>query len=482
MPRPGPRIARRWLVAVVVAVLALGGALAFLLLRTPGNVSHPQISFTAPTATAPTPTPTTTTPRPKAVVDNFQWPRYGYDSARTRAFTGDGNLHPPLHVGWRFGGNALIEFPPVIYGHTLFFIDDGATAKAVDTRTGKQLWITHLGTLSASSPAIGLLEHKIFVTVLARHGNQPGGGLVAALSMSTGKVAWERPLPSGSESSPIVWAQLLYFGDQAGDVYCVDPDTGHVIWHDHASAAVKGGVTLSYGVAYYADYSGRAYAVDAFTGRQLWAVTTTGTSFGFGSGSFYSTPAVAFGRVYLGNTDGRVYSFAARTGQLAWATGTGAYVYASPSVADVPGLGPTVFMGSYDGEFYAFNAQSGAIRWRHPSGGRISGSSTIVNGVVYYSDLGTKTTIGLDARTGRKVFGFPDGAFTPVIADPSTLYLSGYNTLYQLLPKDSPKPAVRAQVKRQPHPAAAAHRRRARPARSRPTRRSRARGTRGRRK
>ena len=53
-----------------------------------------------------------------------------------------------------------------------------------------------------------------------------------------------------------------------------------------------------------------------------------------------------------------------------------------------PGLGPTVYIGSYDGNFYAFNAQSGAVRWRHAAGGRISGSATIVGDVVYYSNLG----------------------------------------------------------------------------------------------
>jgi outer membrane protein assembly factor BamB len=163
-------------------------------------------------------------------------------------------------------------------------------------------------------------------------------------------------------------------------------------------------------------------------------VTTNGTQFGFGSGNFYASPAVAFGRVYMGNTDGSVYSFAAKTGQLAWATGTGAYVYASPAVAVVPGLGPTVYAGSYDGNFYAFDARSGATRWTHRAGGRISGSATIVRGVVYYSDLGSRTTTGLNARTGATVFSFPDGAFNPVICDPGAIYLSGYSTLYQMLP------------------------------------------------
>jgi outer membrane protein assembly factor BamB len=146
--------------------------------------------------------------------------------------------------------------------------------------------------------------------------------------------------------------------------------------------------------------------------------------------------------VYLGNTDGRVYSFAERSGQLAWATGTGAYVYSSPAVAEIPGLGATVYIGSYDGNFYAFDARSGAVRWRHSAGGRISGSPTIIGDVVYYSNLGSKTTAGLNVRTGQKVFAFSDGAFNPAIADPSAIYMVGYGAIYQFLPKASPKPAA----------------------------------------
>ena len=151
----------------------------------------------------------------------------------------------------------------------------------------------------------------------------------------------------------------MYFGDQNGTAFSLRASDGHVNWKYAAKGAVKGGPALAYGRLYFGDYAGRAYALDPLTGRQIWAVTTSGADFGFGSGNFYSTPAVAFGRVYMGNTDGRVYSFGARTGALAWATSTGAYVYASPAVADVPGIGPTVYEGSYDGSFYAFNAGRG---------------------------------------------------------------------------------------------------------------------------
>ena len=260
----------------------------------------------------------------------------------------------------------------------------------------------------------------MYVSLLSSNphpGSTPGNGRFAALSMKTGQVVWSKPIPAGTESSPIAWGNAVYFGDQSGTVYSLNATTGQVNWTYHASGPVKGGPALSDGILYFGDYSGRAYAVNAATGHQIWAVNTNGADFGFGSGNFYSTPAVAFGRVYMGNTDGRVYSFAQKTGQLAWATGTGAYVYASPAVENTPGLGPTVYLGSYDGNFYAFNAQSGAIRWKHPAGGKISGSATIVGNVVYYSDLGTKTTAGLDVRTGHQVFSFPDGAFNPVVCD-----------------------------------------------------------------
>jgi outer membrane protein assembly factor BamB len=434
MPSPG---SRRWLryglVAAAVLLVLAGGAVAFVLAHSPHNVSHPNVEFTNPTTTTP---PTTSAPT-KPTVDNFAWPRYGFDAERTHFYPGPNAPEPPLQVGWRFQDFALLEFPPVIYRNTLYLLDDQGAAKALDKRTGHKLWETKVGSLAAASPALATSQGLLYVALLSTNAHPAptgGNGRFAALSMQTGRIVWSKVIPPGTESSAIAWGNAVYFGDQGGTVYSLNATTGQVNWTYHASGPVKGGPALSGGVLYFGDYSGRAYAVNAATGHQIWAVNTNGADFGFGSGNFYSTPAVAFGRVYMGNTDGRVYSFAAKTGQLAWATATGAYVYASAAVDDTPGLGPTVYLGSYDGNFYAFDARSGAIRWKHPAGGKISGSATIVGNVVYYSDLGTKTTAGLDVRSGRQVFSFPDGAFNAVVCDDTgTIYLSGYTMLYQML-------------------------------------------------
>lgn len=428
---------RRGLVVVVVLLVLGGGTAAFVLLHSPGNVSHPSLSFTGPKPT----------PKPKpAPVTYFIWPRYGYDAGRTHLFPGGKNLDPPLRAGWVYHGGALLEFSPVIYGNSLFILNDDGLAFALDKRNGHMLWQNKVGTLAAASPAVG--SGLVFLPLLSTDPNagqsqNPGNGRFVALSQKDGHVVWSRNIPAGTESSPIAWGSSVYFGDQSGTVYALNAKDGRQLWTYHASAAVKGGPAFSEGTVYFGDYAGRAYALRAGDGHEEWAVSTNGAHFGFGSGTFYSSPSVAFGRVYMGNTDGRVYSFAAHSGQLAWATGTGAYVYASPAVANTPGLGPTVYVGSYDGNFYAFDAQSGATRWSHPAGGKISGSATIVGNVVYYADLGAKNVAGLDARTGRQVFSWGEGSYNPVIADQGAIYLTGYGSLWQMLPQraEAKKPA-----------------------------------------
>ena len=67
---------RRGLVVIAVLVVALGALAAYVLLHEPGNVSHPKVEFTSPTATNPA--------KGRApVVDTSLWPRYGFDGART---------------------------------------------------------------------------------------------------------------------------------------------------------------------------------------------------------------------------------------------------------------------------------------------------------------------------------------------------------------------------------------------------------------
>ncbi len=418
----GPSVSKRtrWILGGLLALLAALALAGYLYERhRTGNVYHPHARF------IPQPTPIL----PTNASERFAWPFYGYTKNHTRYFPASSSLFPPFKRLWAHGGNSLLEFPPTIRGDRIFQLADDGVLTAIDKHNGHTLWHRQIGSLSASTPAT--VANVVYATVLARS-DHVRKGAVFAVEDATGRTLWSRMLPSPSESSPLVDSGRVFFGSQNGTVYALNAHDGSVVWTYHASGAVKASPSLSNGVLYFGDYSGHLQAVSEATGKRLWDSASEGAL--LGSGTFYSTAAVIYGRVFLGNTDGRVYAYDASTGKLDWAVQTGAYVYASPAVANTPGLGPTIYVGSYDGTLYALNARSGKIDWRYHAGGRISGSATIVGKVVYFADLASHITYGLGISTGRVVFRADTGSFDPVISDGHDIYLTGYTGLYALAP------------------------------------------------
>jgi len=416
-----------WAAAAVVLVAGLAVAGYFVFVRAPGNVSHPDVEFTAPN--------TGTAPRRPASTGR-DWPLYGLTPQRTRYFA-DASVRPPYRVVWRFGGGrSLIEFQPVLAKGALYMLENSGKAYALSARSGKVLWTRHLGALAASSPAWAG-GHVFMVANSAGSAgiSSAGPGSVWCLEAKTGRVVWRKHLASASESSPLVSGGRVYVGSQDGTVYALNASTGAIRWRWRAGGAVKAGVAMSQDRLFVGDYSGDMTALRAGNGSVLWHAATSGRSFSR-AGNFYATPAVAFGRVYAGNTDGFVYSFAARSGQLAWRESTGGYVYAAPAVAALPGMAPAVFTGSYDGHFYALDARTGKVLWKHSAGGTISGAPSLIGRVVYFSTLSKRTTTGLDARSGRVVWSFGRGAFNPAISDGLRLYITGYSSLYAFKPRN----------------------------------------------
>ena len=401
-------------------MLAAAGAGAyFKFVKAPGNVSHPGVEFTAPQ------------PAPKQRVSGagVAWPLYGFTPERTRYLAGTA-LKPPYRRLWLFRGDNLIEFQPVVAQSLLFVLENDGRAAAISSRTGKVHWRKRVGRLAAASPAWS----KRRVYMVANAGGSAGiasagNGSVWCLSGDTGRVIWRRRLASASESSPLVVGGRVYLGSQDGTIYALDARTGAIRWRQRAGAPVKAAIAESQGRLFFGDYSGHMWSLRAGDGRVLWRKGTSGRVLGR-AGNFYATPAVAFGRVYAGNTDGFVYSFAASSGKLAWRRSTGGYVYAAPAVADVPGMPPAVFAGSYSGKFYAFDARSGKVLWTHQAGGKISGAASVIGGIVYYSNLGKRTTTGLDATTGNVAWSFSRGAFNPAMSDGKRLYITGYSSVY----------------------------------------------------
>jgi alcohol dehydrogenase (cytochrome c) len=237
---------------------------------------------------------------------------------------------------------------------------------------------------------------------------------VYAVSLATGKLAWEYPVNIPEKSGPgpdgVAVAGGVVYGDTSTSVFALNAATGKVLWNDTSllnsgqgsfeiQPAVSGGrvyLASAYGSG---PGGGILLALDAATGKELWSFNTvaggqpTGVkSLGLGSAGAWQTPlvgtdgSVTFG---VGNpyqslgqaishpsrdlyTDSEV-NLDAATGKLRW------YYQAEPNdfrdwdiqlspIATMVHGAPAIVGGGKMGDVYAFGASSGALLWKTPVG------------------------------------------------------------------------------------------------------------------
>jgi len=116
-------------------------------------------------------------------------------------------------------------------------------------------------------------------------------------------------------------------------------------------------------------------------------------------GKVRSGPLLFDGSVYVGSYGGHFHAIDAATGGQRWSVAVPGGVFSSACIAD--GI---VYFGGNDGKLYAVDADDGRIVWTAQAKGVLSTSPAVAFGIVF-----VEPAIGLDAKTGRQVWG-PPGA------------------------------------------------------------------------
>jgi outer membrane protein assembly factor BamB len=377
--------------------------------------------------------------RPRRVVRDEPWTTYGYDPARTHlAFF---RLRPPFRRIWTVRTGYYIEFPPTVAYGRVFVAQLKGRFFAIDAETGRVIWQKRFDGCTAASPTIAdRVVYQPYVPLPCDYGSRTARGFVVALKVQGGRQLWRFRV--STEASLLLHAGVLYFGGWDRRVYALRVRDRKVLWTYRADDELNSSPAYAGGTIYVGSNGGSLYALDARTGRLRWRARSF-ASRRWGHEFFYATPAVAYGRVFIGNSDGIEYAFGASTGRLAWARRIGNYVYSAAAV-----WRKTVYVGSYDGGLYALDAATGDVRWRFQAASAVHGSPTVIDGVVYFSSCGTcghrnsrpvklgaRLTYALDARTGKLLWTFPDGRYSPVVADGKRLYLVGNTRVYGLVPR-----------------------------------------------
>jgi outer membrane protein assembly factor BamB len=366
------------------------------------------------------------------------WPTYGRDLERTHF--APFRHRPPFRQIWRVNTPDVVEFPPTVAYGRVYFSSFRGHFYALDAASGRVVWTKRIGHCAPASPMLG--HHVVYQSYsvplpCARHAPD-ARGFVVAWNAATGRELW-RFDTAAVETSPLLVGKLLYFGSWDGTFYALSARTGKVRWTFHASASITSSPAYDSGTVFAGTDDGHVIALNALTGKLRWQAASFSR---FGRREyFYAAPTLAYGRVYIGNADGTVYAFGASSGRLLWARRAGTYVYTAAAA-----WRQRIYVGTWDGYFSAFDAATGDLLWRHEAEGGVSGAPTVMAGLVYYSTFGKFTnthqrrvkngpyrTYALDARTGKPVWQFPDGQYSPVVADRDRVYLVGSESVYGLV-------------------------------------------------
>ena len=241
------------------------------------------------------------------------------------------------------------------YASGLVYVGGGATAhstegqptvRALDARTGAQMWEARLGA-APQTPAV--VDGVVYVG--AADSIPATSGTVAALDAATGRHLWQSVDLGGWPGGYMVVDGVLWGGSSPprgpGALFGLDARTGRRLWHMtsfFATAVSTGGIVLcvfeDFGSG-PSTYSGQRYIVEARharTGALAWKRAFPGES----------SMAAARGVLYLSTGPGKLHALRAATGEPLWSRRLGDQV----SEFDIDAV--AIYLTDDSGAVYAF--------------------------------------------------------------------------------------------------------------------------------
>jgi outer membrane protein assembly factor BamB len=397
----------------MVAIIALLGALAFVMLRAPAAAP------TAPQAGGPL--------GPSRPVEVFQhgplgpasniavsaglppaapgdWAMEGQNPGRTRSAPEPLALPLSRQRAVTMAADRETGSPPVI-ARGLMLVETKDHLRAFDVRNGNERWaFSNNG--SYISPAVAG-NHAY---IRAESGNQ---GELIVLDLESGEPAWRftpRRLSSegnnffgGHLSSPVVAGGVVFVG--AGkELYALDAESGAGLWEFATQDYVTSSATVAGGRVFISDFK-FIYALDQASGALLWT---------YPANDAISFSAIATDRVVLVTSGPSVTALDAAGGGKLWELNQQGEKLIPAGIA-----GDMAFVKSTE-TLYALNLADGSEQWRFRETNFISLPALAGEQVFVVSGIGASSAVlALDARSGEHMWRQPVrslAATAPVVA------------------------------------------------------------------
>ncbi|MEM8930380.1 MAG: PQQ-binding-like beta-propeller repeat protein [Acidobacteriota bacterium] len=236
---------------------------------------------------------------------------------------------------WRAAGSSS-SAAPASAGRAIYHGDLAGVLRAMDLRSGQELWHRELGAPIRNPP----------VLVGARLAVATDGGL-HVLDPRSGDTIWTAA--AVGSAAPIVTLELIVGGGCRG-VVAFDAERGRELWRHDTGDCIASGLLAVGGGFVAIDTVGRAVALEPAVGGTTWSLDRLGGA--------RHRPALAFGTLLVPGDDGRLRGIDAVGGVERWSAAIGPRV--SGPVLAHDGI---AYVGSVDGRLVAVNAINGELLW-----------------------------------------------------------------------------------------------------------------------
>jgi outer membrane protein assembly factor BamB len=206
-------------------------------------------------------------------------------------------------VRWTARGGSLFQSKAATDGEVFIVGGWDNTFRALDATTGKERWKHKFGRSFYFAPAISCPVVERGLTFVSSN-----DGVLHAVRVDDGHIAWERENLKSGYSSPFATGDSVFTGALDGRLTCLQAETGEPQWSTHDVGTTYDSSPIVVGEAVYmVSLDGTACAVRSRDGARIWRYRIGG------GGHVLSTPA----------TDGRKLYFASMAGKITALPATG---------------------------------------------------------------------------------------------------------------------------------------------------------------
>lgn len=158
--------------------------------------------------------------------------------------------------------------------------------------------------------------------------------------------------------SPTIYKKMIYFGDDAGFLHCINVDNGSNLWSYKTGSRIVSTPVINQEKIVFGSTDGNIYCLDASSGNLIWKYLTREAVMG--------NPIVVVDTVFIGGSDGCFRALNLKTGEVFWEyCEVNGYIETKPVYAD----GKIIF-GAWDAFLYALDAKNGKLLWKWNNGSK----------------------------------------------------------------------------------------------------------------